>query len=215
MTTPIAKSALIVSGGWEGHEPMKVGLRFQSALEAHGYRVENATDLAVYDDETLGGFDLIVPNWTMDTLSDERAARLSAAIRSGTGLAGAHGGMGDSFRGCLEYNWMVGGQFLGHPHVGPYSVSLTGRDNGLFDGLPRAFDYESEQYYMMVDPAVTVLADTVYDHDGHSCRMPVIWRRQWGKGRVFYSALGHQDAEYDRYPDVLEMLIRGMLWASR
>jgi hypothetical protein len=50
----------------------------------------------------------------MGQLSREQSAGLQQAVRAGTGLAGIHGGMGDAFRGNLEYEWMVGGHFVGH-----------------------------------------------------------------------------------------------------
>ncbi len=151
----------------------------------------------------------------MGQLSPEQSAGLQAAVRSGTGLAGIHGGMGDAFRGDLNYEWMVGGHFVGHPHVGPYTVRVTQPGDQIMAGIPREFTYESEQYYMLVDPAVRVLADADYTHEGHTCAMPVVWTRTWGSGRVFYSALGHAPTEFDRWPEVFEMSVRGLLWAAR
>lgn len=61
---------------------------------------------------------------------------------------------------------------------------------------------------------VRVLAEADYTHDGRTCAMPVAWTRAWGEGRVFYSALGHAPAEFDRWPDVFAMSMRGLLWAA-
>jgi len=79
----------------------------------------------------------------------------------------------------------------------------------------RAFLYDSEQYYMLVDPGITVLADSVYVYNGQTATIPVIWTKQWGRGRVFYSALGHQAEEFTRYPAVAKMTVEGMKWAAR
>ncbi len=46
------------------------------------------------------------------------------------------------------------------------------------------------------------------------CVMPVVWKRMWGKGRVFFSSLGHKLDDFD-VPQVMEITRRGMLWASR
>ena len=170
---------------------------------------------ACFADPGLSAFDLIIPNCSMGEIREEEASNLLSAVRSGTGLAGIHGGMCDAFRGCIEYQWMTGGQFLGHPHVGEYSVRLTRTDNPITKGLPAEFSYNSEQYYMMIDPSVEILAETTYHWDGKAVPMPVIWTREWGKGRVFYSALGHLPEEFDAYPTLFEMTIRGMLWATR
>jgi len=130
------------------------------------------------------------------------------------GLGGTHGGMGDAFRGNLEYEWMVGGHFVGHPHVGDYRVRLTAVDHEIVAGMPSEFSYRSEQYYMMVDPGINVLAETLYLHEGRRCIMPVVWTRNWGRGRVFYSALGHRPQEFLDFPEVRQMTLRGLVWAA-
>lgn len=210
------KTALIVSGGWQGHKPQEVAEIFGNALSLNGFDVQNSDSTDIYTSPDLVSFDLIVPNWTMGSLTSEQSKNLVSAVRdAGCGLAGAHGGMGDSFRGDIDYQWLVGGQFLGHPHVGEYTVCRTGEQSHLTSHMPHAFSYNSEQYYMMVDPGVRILLDTVYSHDNQQCRMPVAWTRQTGKGRIFYSALGHDPIEYTTHPHVLEMMVRAFLWAAR
>jgi len=209
------KKALFVSGGWAGHKPEEITRIFKERLESHDYEVTVSTDLEVYaDGEALKQYDLIFPSWTMDKLSKEQTQGLVGAVREGVGLGGVHGGMGDAFRGNLDYEWMVGGNFLGHPHVGDYTVRLTDVVHEITEGSPSEFPYNSEQYYMMIDPGVTVLADTLYEHDGNRCIMPVTWIKTWGKGRVFYCALGHDPAEFEKHPHVADMVVKGLLWAS-
>ena len=207
--------ALIVYGGWDGHTPKESSEVFEKALKAQGVEVRRESSLAVLADEAaLKGLDLIVPHWTMGELAKDQWKALSAAVRGGVGLAGVHGGAGDAFRGNVEYQWLVGGQFVGHPHVGDYLVRLTAERDPVTDGLPATFPYKSEQYYMLVDPGVRVLADTMYEHEGRRAVVPVVWTKHWGRGRVFYSALGHVAKEFTEYPHVLEMTVRGMLWAA-
>lgn len=209
------KSVLMIQGGWAGHQPEAMAKRLSSELESLDFTVEISSSLEVLDDkEKVFSFDVISPCWTMGTLSPDQTAHLSEAVRAGAGLAGVHGGMGDAFRGNLDYEWMVGGHFVGHPHVGPYTVSKTETKHGITARLPDSFEYDSEQYYMMVDPVIEVHAETIYEYEGQSCRMPVVWTRQWGKGNVFYSALGHQVSEFAEYPHVLEATLRGFQWAA-
>lgn len=209
------KRALMVSGGWPGHHPERITEIFRARLAQEGYAVTVSEDLDVYADaDGLRQYQLIFPCWTMGKLSPEQTKGLVGAVRDGVGLGGVHGGMGDAFRGNLNYEWMVGGNFLGHPHVGDYTVRLTAVTHPITEGMPTEFPYHSEQYYMMIDPMVTVLADTLYVHDGQRCVMPVVWIRQWGKGRVFYSALGHDPAEFENHPHVTDLVVRGLLWAS-
>lgn len=210
------RKALIVKGGWQGHEPDQTTALFEEALGKEGWAVEVATETAVFADvERLKGFDLLVPNWTMGSLAKEEEKGILEAVASGVGFAGAHGGAGDAFRGSLGYQWLVGGIFAGHPYVGPYTVHVTPVESPITAGLPAAFEYDSEQYYMLVDPGVTVLATTPYVHEGATVTMPVIWTKRWGAGRVFYLALGHVAQEYRDRPEILAMTLRGFAWAAR
>ena len=207
--------ALIVYGGWDGHQPKEVSEIFERELKANGFDVTRSDKLdPLADEEALKKLDLIVPMWTCGTMTPEQWKGLNGAVRSGVGLGGVHGGMGDAFRGNLEYEWMTGGQFVGHPTVGDYFVRLTGVNSPITDGMKSMFPYKSEQYYMTVDPGVTVLADTLYEYDGNRAVMPCIWTKTWGKGRVFYSAMGHCAKEFIDYPEVLAMSVRGMIWAA-
>jgi type 1 glutamine amidotransferase len=215
------KHALIFQGGWDGHEPAACAALFEKELAARGFTVTVADTLECLDDpEALGRLDLIVPIWTMGTLAPEQEANLIAAVRGGTGLAGFHGGMGDAFRGAVGYQWMVGGQFVSHPdNIRDYIVRLVQRDDPILQGMPSELSVRSEQYYMLVDPANEVLATTVFECQDapwvNGTVMPVVWKKRHGRGRVFYSALGHVCREFSEQPLQLEITLRGMAWASR
>lgn len=209
------KKALFISGGWDGHQPEKIVQLFAAELRAHGLETETVTALdRLADTEALKQFALIFPCWTMGQLTNEQERGLSAAVRSGVGLGGIHGGMGDAFRGRLDYEWMVGGHFVGHPHVGDYTVRIADTAHPITAGLPAEFAYKSEQYYMMMDPSVQVLADTLYTHEGRTVTMPVAWTKQWGAGRVFYNALGHHPDEFTTCLAARRLTVRGCLWAA-
>jgi len=214
------KKALIVWGGWDGHEPQKVSAIFASQLEANGFEVEVTNSLAVYADaEKLAGLDLIVPQVTMSEIAKDQLAGLLAAVKSGVGLAGVHGGMCDSFRTQTEYQFMCGGQWVAHPgNIIRYTVNVTEPEDPVMAGISD-FEMVSEQYYMHVDPSNHVLATTTFSgrHGGvdwiAGCVMPVVWKRQYGLGRVFYSSLGHVAKDFDT-PEALKIITRGMIWAA-
>jgi type 1 glutamine amidotransferase len=207
------KKALIVYGGWDGHEPKPCAEIFAKALTANGFKVEvSDTLMALADEKKVMGLDLIVPLWTMGELPGEAAGPLFKAVQAGVGLAGCHGGMGDAFRSNTAYQMMVGGQFVDHPFgYIDYRVDIVDHCDPITAGL-ESFAFKSEQYYMHVDPSNEVLATTTAVWNGAT--MPCIWKRPYGKGRVFYSALGHCAKEFIEYPIVLEILTRGMLWAA-
>ena len=210
------KKVLIFWGGWDGHDPKGCADVIGAGMEKRGYAVTIEDNMnSLESAESAKSFDLIMPIWTMGEMPGECAKNLLDAVTDGTGFAGFHGGAGDAFRGNLSYEWMVGGHFVGHPYVGKYTVELTGEKSEITAALPESFEYDSEQYYMMIDPAINVLATTQYDYNGKKVTMPVIWTSLWGKGKVFYSALGHASREFVEYPDVLEMTLRGMDWACR
>lgn len=215
------KTALIVWGGWEGHEPKACADLFAAHLTNRGFSVQVLDSLGVFDDAArTAAFSLIVPIWTMGTLSEQQEKNLVGAVQAGTGIAGFHGGMGDAFRGRINYQWMVGGQFVAHPdNIKEYAVSIVNRADPITAGIPD-FKVRSEQYYMLVDPRNEVLATTTMTPsptapwtDG--VVMPCVWKKIHGQGRVFFSALGHQRAEFETVPEQLEITLRGMSWAAR
>ena len=92
-------SALMVYGGWDGHEPKQCVDVFAPILQSHGFDVHLSDTLDAYlDTERLRSLDLIVPVWTMGTITKEQEAGLLAAVQGGVNIAGWHGGMADSFQ---------------------------------------------------------------------------------------------------------------------
>lgn len=215
------KKALIVWGGWDGHEPEQVATIFKNALLEHQFEVEVADTLDAYADaEKLLGLDLIVPVWTMGEISQELVNNVSAAVQAGTGLAGCHGGMCDSFRNNVDWQFMTGGQWVAHPGNDgvEYKVEIKSSSSPLVEGISD-FMVSTEQYYLHVDPAVEVLATTRFPIiDGphrlnKAVDMPVVWTKRWGLGKVYYNSLGHH-ADIVDLPPVKELMIRGLLWAA-
>jgi len=213
------KKALMVWGGWPGHEPKKCVDIFAPFLEEQGYDGEISDTLDAYLDELkMRALDLIVPVWTQGTITREQETGLLEAVKSGVGIAGWHGGMGDSFRNNVNYQFMVGGQWVAHPGgIIDYEVNIINHEDPITRGL-EDFRMHSEQYLMHVDPSNEVLATTTFG--GEHCPwiegtvMPVVWKRMWGAGRVFYTSLGHVAKDFD-VPEAKEIVERGMLWASR
>lgn len=213
------KKALMVWGGWEGHEPRQTVEVFVPVLEGEGYEVEVSDTLEVYEDEgKMKALDLVVPCWTMGSITPEQEKGLLNAIAGGTGCAGWHGGMCDAFRESTDYQWMTGGQWVAHPgNIRNYTVNIRKPEDPIVSGLSD-FEMNSEQYYLHVDPGNEVLATTTFDGADApwvaGCVMPVVWKRKWGEGRVFYCSLGHVAADFD-VAECREIIRRGMLWASK
>jgi uncharacterized protein len=212
------RKAMIVWGGWPGHDPDLCASIIKGWLEADGFDVRVETQTAAFADPAIHALSLIIPIYTMSVIEKAEALNLCAAVRSGVGLAGHHGGMGDAFRDSVDYQFMCGGQWVAHPgNIIDYAVNVTKREDPLMAGISD-FEYRSEQYYMHVDPANEVLATTTFTGDHadwiNGVIMPVVWKKRYGQGRVFYSALGHRAYELD-VPEVKSIMRRGLNWAAR
>lgn len=251
------KKALIVAGGWPGHQPELVSKRFKRMLEKEDFEVTISGTLEVFaDKEGLIQYDLVIPIWTQDYLCDDWTWNLAEVVSEyGTGLAGCHGGMNDAFRNNIEWQFMVGSQWVFHAAPGKFwhcgqhptnpeinknrsidGVLDDGNDDYLFwskhevhinhsssspivEGLTD-FEVYTEQYYSHFDPCVDVLATTRIETPGpHAANgnveIPYAYTKRWGKGKIFYCSLGHQDEIFDLYPQAAEMMRRGFIYAAR
>jgi uncharacterized protein len=213
------KKALLVWGGWDGHEPKKCVDLFAPFLQGKGFEVRVSDTLDAYlDRDAMMALSLIVQVWTMGEIKGPQAQGLMDAVKAGAGLAGWHGGLCDSFRQNVDYQFMTGGQWVAHPGgVVDYVVDIRKHDDPIVKGLAD-FKMHSEQYYMHVDPAVDVLATTTFNGERvawiNGVVMPAVWKKRWGAARVFFSSVGHVAADFN-VPEARTIVERGMLWAAR
>ncbi|MEY2999856.1 MAG: hypothetical protein RL648_70 [Verrucomicrobiota bacterium] len=214
-------SALIFAGGWEGHAPFETARLFAQWLIEADFAVEIADSLDCLDQPgLLAAQSLIVPIWTMGSISESQSQRVCDAVAAGCGLAGCHGGMCDAFRHDVSWQFMTGGNWVAHPGNDSvtYTVEVRPSDHPITRGITD-FSVLSEQYYLHVDPAIEVHATTRFPiADGpHATNGPVsipqVWTKRWGNGRVFYNALGHQPAIWN-IPEARILMQRGLLWAA-
>ncbi len=228
------RSALIVRGGWDGHQPVEATNLFIPHLEASGFAVRVEESPAVYADAAyMATVDLIVQCNTMTTIEPAEFEGLRAAIEAGTGMAGWHGGIADSYRNNSDYLHLIGGQFACHPgkhpdertggqpdNYVPYTVNMAppAATHPITEGIGD-FDLVTEQYWVLSDSYIDVLATTTqkvreWDPWHRPVTSPAIWTRQWGKGRIFVATPGH-NVEVLQDSNVKTIIERGMLWASR
>ena len=215
------RKALIVWGGWDGHDPEQVAQIFANVLEAEDFDVEVSDTLDSFlDVDRLKSLDLIVPVWTMGTITNEQVNPVVEAVAHGVGLAGCHGGMCDAFRESVQWQFLTGGNWVSHPGGDgvEYVVNIKHGSSPLMEGLSD-FAVSSEQYYLHIDPAVEVLATTRipgvnwYHASNGQVDMPVVWTKRWGHGRVFYCSLGHK-ANIMEMETPQEIMRRGFLWCA-
>ncbi len=220
----MSKTAWIVYGGWEGHQPKEISEQFKAFLAELGFDCEMHPGLTVLEDEDrMMNLDLLVPMWTMGELSGVATRSVLKAVEKGMGLAGCHGGMGDAFRTNTDWQFLTGGQFVSHPGNDgtEYRVNIKRGSSSVLEGIPD-FSIKSEQYYVHIDPAIEVLATTRFmanpslgPHTSNGeVDVPVVWTKRWGRGRVFYNSLGHNTKVFDQY-EPAEIMKRGFRWATR
>lgn len=228
------KKALIVRGGWEGHQPKETTSVFIPYLKENGFDVHIEESSAIYaDNEFMSNVDLIQQTNTMNTIEKEELKGLQSAIINGAGFAGWHGGIADSYRNSSDYLQMVGGQFANHPGknptecVGeqsdnyvPHSINITslGKTHPITKDIDD-FELTTEQYWVLHDSYNDVLATTTqkvrpWDPWNREITSPAIWTRNWGQGKIFVITCGH-NLEIVKNPKVEEIIKRGLLWASR
>ena len=228
----VIKKALVIWGGWDGHTPRECAEKYHDFLEKNDFEVTVSTDQNIYaDKDFMSTLNLIVPIVTMSEINLEQINGMLDAVRNGVGIAGHHGGMSDSYRNNTEYQFMVGGQFISHPGgITEFFIDDAGSGDPIMKGID-SFKIKSEQYFMHVDPsnlvlATTTFSDPVYDDNSDLSNinfpnswikgavMPYIWKRMYGKGKVFYSSIGHTVSDFE---NELAWTIqkRGLLWATK
>jgi hypothetical protein len=213
------KKILVVYGGWEGHQPKVFAEKITKWLLDKKAEVKLVKGTSIYtDSNVMNDLDLIIQHITMSKMSPLETKGLISAIARGVGLAGCHGGLGDSFRDNTEYQYMVGGQFVKHPGGQvTYTVNIESKNDPITYGI-KDFSLHTEQYYMHIDPNLEVLASTKFSgiHDSwiKGAVVPVVWKKLYGKGRVFYNSIGHSKETFE-IPEVWTLIKRGVVWAAQ
>ncbi|MHA1698083.1 MAG: ThuA domain-containing protein [Promethearchaeota archaeon] len=218
------KKALITWGGWDGHTPHASALIMHGILEEEDYEVDMKNTLKIYTDRKyMESLDLIIQCWTMSKITDKQVQGLKNTVLDGCGFVGWHGGFNDSFRESTEYQFLTGSQWVAHPGgIVNFKVHILDKDDPIIAGISD-FELKSEQYYIHVDPGILsgvngdVLATTTFNAPympWDKVEVPVVYKRWWGDGKIFYASYGHTFQDFN-VPEALEIMKRGMLWATR
>ena len=215
----MGKKVLVVYGGWNGHQPEYFANKISDWLKTQKANVFISDSTSIYTNgKLMNKLDLIIQHITMNEITDDQLNGLIKAVANGTGLAGCHGGLADSFRDKTEYQYMVGGQFVKHPggEVN-YKVTIENKKDPITKGI-NDFKIFSEQYYMHVDPALEILASTKFSGENDpwikGAIVPVVWKKKYGKGKIFYNSIGHSKNTFE-IPEVWNLITRGICWASK
>jgi hypothetical protein len=155
--------------------------------------------------KNLDDFDAVVLLTAGDPkLTPQQKADLLSFVREGKGLVAIHSAIG-SFRAWPEFAAMLGGQIEERPSaVEDWDVTVSPAAP-LGALLPKSFRIRDNFSPVVLQPGARVLARS---GDG----IPVIWTKPYGKGRVFVSQIGHEDAAWDR-PEIRSLYLQAIRWA--
>ncbi len=235
----LAAPALLLftkTNGFRHEEGIPAGVALiESIAKRRGWSVFHTESGAVFTPENLARVSVVVWHQVSgDVLDETQKAALRGWLEEGGGWVGIHGAGGD---GSYVWDWyrdvLIGAQFIGHP-MGPQfqdaKLVVEDRAHPATQGLPESFVHNEEWYSF--DQSVRakgyrVLASV--DESTYSPRLqmlgmdrdlamgadhPVIWSHCVGRGRAFYSALGHQAKSY-QLPEMEQLLGGAIAWAAR
>jgi hypothetical protein len=203
---------------------------FDAIARKHGWSTVFTENGAVFNPATLSRFKATVWNNTSgDTLNADQRAAFQNYIENGSGFVGIHGAGGDPHYDWGWYvNTLIGAQFIGHPMNPQFqraTVHVEDPGDPIMAGVPAAWSRVDEWYSFKPDPranGVHVLA--TLDENTYKPKLfwkdlrmgpdhPVIWKHLVGKGRVFYSALGHSRSAYNE-TEYIGVLDRAIQWSA-
>ncbi|WP_114522161.1 ThuA domain-containing protein [Altererythrobacter sp. ZODW24] len=234
----LAKPAILVfskTAGWRHNEGIAGADRFFADLASdQGLGFHTTADERIFNSEQLAGFDVIVfNNMTGDVLSPAQEAAFQQWLEGGGAWIGLHGS-GDNTH--ADWPWydqqIIGPEFIGHPADPQFQtarlVSLA-PSHSILDGIPGEWMHHDEWYsfddasklgtataLIGIDESSYTPENNVYGDvsdlrmGGEPANHPLVWVRCVGKGRSFYSAIGHSQTSYDDpvYRKLLENALR-------
>lgn len=226
----LSGAVLIVSktNGWRHLEHIPHSNQVLEEI-AHGlgrasYVTENA---AVFNDEQLSHFAVVVLNSASgDFLTPEQQAAFTRFVAHGGGVVALHAAGDNSHTDKWYADTIIGTSFIGHPggddHIQSARILIDQSRHPIMKGVKSPWSLPDEWYSFSSNPAargMTVLAeiDETSYRPGAKLQMgkhPVMWVNPQTRGRVFYSALGHDPAAYDD-ANYRRILVNAIHWAAR
>lgn len=223
-------AVLIVSktNGWRHFEHIphsNAVLRGIAADLGRGsYVTENA---AVFNDRQLRQFAVVVLNSASgEFMTPAQTAAFARFVARGGGVVALHAAGDDSHKGRWYDDTILRTTFIGHPgdadHIQPARIVVDQPQHPVMAGVTQPWTLRDEYYSFSGNPAsrgMTVLArvDEASYRPGAKLTMgvhPIMWINPSSKGRVFYSALGHEPGAYDD-PNMRRLLTNAIRWAAR
>lgn len=207
------------------HDSLPVSCSVMQQLASRSGRLEVvcSDDLTLISAGGLSGFDVLYFFTSGELeLSDQQKDDLLAFVRAGKGFGGVHSAT-DTLYSWPEYGDMIGAWFNGHPWTQEVSINIEDPDDPIVRDLYPSFriveeiyqfrDFSRDRVHVLMSldtSSVDLSAPAVARGDGD---FALAWRRDYGAGRVFYTALGHFSETWldERFQN---MLLNALLWLA-
>lgn len=218
------KSLLVFCGYGEGyvHKNIRASAEMFIRLgKRHGFRVDTTSQTAVFTDARLSGYDAVAyANASYVDLTADQQAAFQRFIRRGGGFVGIHAAI------CTNNKWhwftqMIGGYFAFHPPLQEFTLRVIDGAHPSTAGMPVRRQVTDELYInIALNPSARVLAVSEFGGvnwgkntapDTFDGCYPAIWCNEFEGGRVWYSILGHDEANYSD-PRFVAHIVGGLEW---
>ncbi len=202
--------------------PFSETMMKELAAKAGWFDVTVTKDVALLTGDRLKDYDAVMFYTTGELpISDAQKADLLAFVRNGKGFVGVHSAT-DTFYKWPEYGELIGGYFDEHPWHQMVTITVDDPRHPSTKHLGASFQIEDEIYQfknwsrqsshvlLSLDPSSVDLARKGVHRTDKD--FGISWTRTSGKGRVFYTALGHREAVW-KDPRFQQHLVEGLRWA--
>ncbi len=172
-----------------------------------GMNITYSSDPNVMLGEDFKLYDGLILYANHDTISVAQKDALLSFVASGKGFIPLHSAS-YCFRNSPEVVALIGGQF--HTHKGgPITAEIIKPNHPALGGLqPFTTEWDETYVHTKIASDIEVLMERVEgDH-----REPYTWVKNYGKGRVFYTAFGHDERTFNN-PGFIQLVKNGILWA--
>jgi type 1 glutamine amidotransferase len=188
------------------HDSIPQGIAMVEALGAeHGFAVEATEDSARFTDAALARYRAVVFLSTTGTVLDAaQKAAFERYVEGGGGFVGIHSASD------TEYDWpwygeLVGAWFQSHPAIQGATVRIEDRGHPSTRELPAAWQRTDEWYNFRTDPrgrvhVLATLDEASYEGGRMGADHPIAWCHRVGRGRSWYTAMGHTAESYAEAP---------------
>jgi len=203
----MTKALLMIGGGY--HRFASCGPILADHLKAFG-----SAECTVTEDRDaflkLDGYDVVIVYCQGGKLTDAQEKSLCDWVEAGGAFVGIHCAS-DSFVENERYMEMVGSQFATHGPITEFRVDITDAEHDVARNI-EPFTLTDEFY--ILKPRTDKPLHTVMTGSWQYKTHPMTYVREYGKGRMFYTALGHDERVFN-HPSFIKLIHRGIVWATR